>query len=251
MNAVVVENLHKDFCLSHDQPGSLKALALYFRRTRQENIHALNGVSFTIPAGQTVAIIGRNGSGKSTLLSVMSRVYKPTSGSVEMNGRVSGLLELGAGFHPELTGIENIYLNGSIMGMSRREIKDSFDQIVCFAELEKFIDAPIRTYSNGMVMRLGFSIAIQVNPDILLVDEVLAVGDEAFQHKCYDKVREFQRAGKTIVFVSHDLQAIREVATRVIWLDSGEIHSDGEVDTVLAEYLGHPAVDSCGRSSDG
>lgn len=237
MDAVTVQNLHKTFRLSHDRAGSLKALALSFRRTRQEDVHALKGISFSIQSGQTVAITGRNGSGKSTLLGIMSRVYKPTSGKVEMNGRVSGLLELGAGFHTELTGIENIYLNGSILGMSRREIDKRFDEIVSFAELERFIDAPLRTYSNGMVMRLGFSIAIQVDPDILLVDEVLAVGDESFQQKCYDKVREFQQAGKTIIFVSHDLNAIREVATRVIWLDRGEIRADDGVDAVLDSYL--------------
>ena len=239
MEAVIVADLHKTFKLCHERGGSLKALALSFRRPKCEDIHALSGVSFSIQSGETVAVVGRNGSGKSTLLGVMSRVYKPTSGMVEMNGRVSSLLELGAGFHPDLTGIENIYLNGSILGMSRRVVRDRLDRIISFAELERFIDAPLRTYSSGMVMRLGFSIAVQVEPDILLVDEVLAVGDEDFQQKCYAKVREFQEAGKTIIFVSHDLKAIREVATRAIWLDSGEIKADDGVEAVLGAYLKH------------
>lgn len=242
MEAITVENLTKTFRLSHDRAGSLKALALAFRGIKYENLHALKGISFSIEAGETVAIIGKNGSGKSTLLGIMSRVYKPTSGSVAMNGRVSSLLELGAGFHPDLTGIENIYLNGSILGMRRKEIDKRLSAIASFAELEQFIDAPIRTYSSGMVMRLGFSIAIQVDPDILLVDEVLAVGDESFQRKCYAKVRELQGLGKTIIFVSHDLKAVREIATRAIWLDSGEIRADDGVESVLEEYLQRSAA---------
>jgi ABC-type polysaccharide/polyol phosphate transport system ATPase subunit len=237
MEAITVQNLTKTFRLSHDRPGSLKALALAFRRVKLENLHALKGISFSVQAGETVAVIGQNGSGKSTLLGIMARVYRPTSGTVIMNGRVSSLLELGAGFHHELTGIENIYLNGSILGMRRRDITKRLDAIISFAELEPFIDAPIRTYSSGMVMRLGFSVAIQVDPDILLVDEVLAVGDESFQKKCYAKVRELQNLGKTIIFVSHDLDAVREVATRAIWLDSGEIRADDGVESVLDAYL--------------
>ena len=237
MEAIVVQNLHKTFRLSHEKQGSLKALALSFRRIRHEDVHALEGVSFSVRPGETVAVVGKNGSGKSTLLGIMARVYRPTSGTVVMNGRVSSLLELGAGFHSELTGIENIYLNGSILGFRRHEVTKRLNDIISFAELAQFIDAPLRTYSSGMVMRLGFSIAIQVDPDILLVDEVLAVGDESFQEKCYDKAREFQDAGKTIIFVSHDLKAIRGAATRAIWLDSGEVRADGEVESVLSGYL--------------
>jgi len=237
MDAIVIENLHKTFRLSHERHGSLKSLALSFSRRTHDYVHALNGISFTVPEGETLAVVGKNGSGKSTLLSTMARVYKPTSGTVTMNGRVSALLALGAGFHTELTGIENVYLNGSILGMSRREIDKCFNQIVSFAELEEFIDAPLRTYSSGMVMRLGFSVAIQVRPDILLVDEVLAVGDEQFQRKCYEKVRELQSEGKTILFVSHDLKAVSDVATRAMWLDSGEIRADGDVQTVLGKYV--------------
>ena len=237
MDAIIVKNLRKSFLLGHEKYGTLKGLLLSFRRTRYECMEALKGISFTVQTGETLAVIGRNGSGKSTLLSILARVYIPTCGEYHLNGHLSCLLDLGAGFHPDLTGIENIYLNGAILGMTTKEIQGKYDAIVEFAELEKFIDAPIRTYSAGMVMRLGFSIAIQANPDILLVDEVLAVGDENFQQKCYDKVREFQHMGKTIVFVSHDIKAVREVATRVIWLADGEIKADGPVDEVLDEYI--------------
>jgi ABC-2 type transport system ATP-binding protein/lipopolysaccharide transport system ATP-binding protein len=237
MDAIIVKDLRKSFLLGHEKYGTLKGLLLSFRRTRYERMEALKGISFTVQPGETLAIIGRNGSGKSTLLSILARVYIPTSGEYHLNGHLSCLLHLGAGFHPDLTGIENIYLNGAILGMTTKEIQSKYDAIVEFSELGKFIDAPIRTYSAGMVMRLGFSIAIQANPDILLVDEVLAVGDENFQQKCYDKVREFQQMGKTIVFVSHDIKAVKEVATRIIWLADGEIKLDGPVDEVLDEYI--------------
>ncbi len=237
MHSIVAENLEKTFKLGHEKYGSLKSMLLSFGRTRVELLHALKGITFSVKSGETLAVIGTNGSGKSTLLSIMARVIKPTSGSISMNGRVSALLELGAGFHPDLTGIENVYLNGSILGLTRRQITERFDEIVSFAELTDFIDSPLRTYSAGMTMRLGFSIAIQVDPDILLVDEVLAVGDEKFQQKCYNKVREFQRMGKTIVFVSHDLKAVSTVASRVIWLDKGVIRADGDADEVLREYI--------------
>ena len=202
----------------------------------REGRTVLDGVSLAL-AERRIGVVGLNGSGKSTLLGTMTGIYRPTRGDVVMNGRVSALLDLGAGFHPDLTGLENVYLNASILGLSRREIRGRLDDIIAFAELERFIDAPIRTYSNGMILRLGFAIATQIDPDILLVDEVIAVGDEAFQQKCYAKVREMQQAGKTIIFVSHDLQAVRNVANRVIWLDSGIIRMDNCVDAVLDEYL--------------
>lgn len=239
MEIIKLENLTKAFRLCHGQPGTLKSLVLSFRKPKCEIIYALRRINFSVQSGETVAVIGENGSGKSTLLGIIGRVYKPTEGIVEVNGRVSALLELGAGFHPDLTGIENIYLNASILGLPRREVRRRMDEIIKFAELEHFIDAPLRTYSSGMVMRLGFSIAVQVDPDILLVDEVLAVGDEAFQQKCYNKVREFQDRGKTIIFVSHDLKAVREVANRAIWLDAGEIRADDGVDSVVDSYLAH------------
>jgi ABC-type polysaccharide/polyol phosphate transport system ATPase subunit len=166
-------------------------------------------------------VIGQNGSGKSTLLGLIARVYRPTAGVLEVNGRVAPLLELGAGFHPDLTGLENIYFNGVILGLTRKQIAERLDAIVQFAELEGYIDAPIRTYSSGMLMRLGFAVAAHVDADILLVDEVLAVGDARFQQKCYDKIRQFQREGRTILFVSHDMEAITQVAARALWLGQG------------------------------
>ncbi len=247
MKAIVINDLHKRFRLGHEKFGTIKGLLMSFRRSRYEDLHALKGITLSVDAGETVAIVGRNGSGKSTLLGILGRVYRPTSGTVEVNGRVSALLDLGAGFHPDLTGVENIFLNGAILGLRRKEIEKRFNEIVAFAELSEFIDAPLRTYSNGMVMRLGFSIAIQVDPDILLVDEVLAVGDEKFQHKCYEKVREFQQSGKTIIFVSHDLDAVRDVASRVVWMDSGVIRGDGDVESVLNAYLEHSAKEEAAQ----
>ncbi|MFA6665133.1 MAG: ABC transporter ATP-binding protein [Armatimonadota bacterium] len=235
--AVSVHDLCKSFILSHGRPGTLKGLFMLLNKSGSEKVEALRNVRFNVAKGETLAITGKNGSGKSTLLGVLARVYKPTSGSISINGRLSTLLDLGAGFHPDLTGVENIYLNGAILGLSRRELKRCLDDIVDFAELHQFIDAPIRTYSNGMMMRLGFSIAIQTDPDIMLVDEVLAVGDEAFQQKCYAKVKEIQQKGKTIIFVSHDLEAVRRVATRAIWMEHGRIRMDGDVGNVLDAYI--------------
>ncbi|MHB0913538.1 MAG: ABC transporter ATP-binding protein [Armatimonadota bacterium] len=237
MDAITIRDLHKNFRVQHEKYGTLKGLVTSFWRATYEDLPALKGLDLTVSAGETLAVIGRNGSGKSTLLGIIGRVYRPTSGEVLVRGRVSALLDLGAGFHPDLTGLENIYLNASILGLPRKEVDKRLPAIISFAELDGFIDAPIRTYSKGMVMRLGFSVAIQVDPDILLVDEVLAVGDEAFQQKCYGKVRDFQKAGKTIVFVSHDMRAVREVATRVVWLDSGEVRADGNPESVVEAYL--------------
>ncbi|MGQ9524606.1 MAG: ABC transporter ATP-binding protein [Armatimonadota bacterium] len=237
--AIEVKGLWKAFNVHHHGIGSIKgALVDLIRRgrKRQERIWGLQDVNLTVCAGESVAVIGKNGSGKSTLLGILSRVYKPTCGEVRVNGRVSSLLELGAGFHPDLTGIENIYLNGSILGLSRKEITCRLDEIIEFSELGSFIDAPIKTYSLGMQMRLGFSIAVQTNPDVLLVDEVLAVGDEAFQQKCYRTIERFQAEGKTILFVSHDLEAVRRVAPRSVWLDSGKVMMDGPTAEVVDAY---------------
>jgi ABC-type polysaccharide/polyol phosphate transport system ATPase subunit len=197
---------------------------------------ALRDLTFTVEAGETVAVIGRNGSGKSTLLALLGRVYRPTRGLCRARGRVAILLELGAGFHPELTGVENIYLNGAILGMRRREVEEKLEQIVEFSELEHFIDTPVKGYSSGMMMRLGFAIAVHVDPDVLLVDEVLAVGDAAFQQKCYRQIEAFQAAGKTILFVSHDLEAVRRVAQRAIWIDQAELRQEGPVEEVIQAY---------------
>lgn len=239
MIAVDVQELYKTFRLPHRRHGTPKSPAFSLRRSRCEEVHALKGVSLQVPKGQTVAMIGSNGSGKSTLLRILSGVYRPTSGKVLVDGQLCTLLDLGAGFHADLTGRENIYLNASIMGLRRSEVRKRLDEILAFSEITQFVDAPLRTYSAGMVMRLGFSVATQVDLDVLLVDEVLAVGDEGFQQKCYARVRELQRLGKTIVFISHDLEAIRSVATRVVWIDSGVVTADGPADSVIDDYAEH------------
>jgi len=202
-----------------------------------ELVTALKEVSFRVEAGTAFGVIGENGSGKSTLLKIISGIVKPTSGNVKVNGKVSALIELGAGFHPEITGRENVYINGIMLGLSKKEIHERFDEIVQFAELEEFIEAPVKTYSSGMYMRLGFSIAINVNPDVLLVDEVLAVGDASFVPKCLDRIDDFRRRKKTILFVSHDLSTIRKVCDRVIWLKDGIIQTIGEPNRVVDAYL--------------
>ena len=202
-----------------------------------ELVTALDKVSFKVNEGTTFGIIGENGSGKSTLLKIVAGIAKPTSGRVTVRGKVSALIELGVGFHPEITGRENVYINGIMLGLSKREIHRKFDDIVKFAELEKFIDAPVKTYSSGMYMRLGFSVAINVNPDILLIDEVLAVGDASFVPKCLDRIDDFRRRQKTILFVSHDLSTVEKVCDRVIWLKKGKIQAIGEPKRVIDAYL--------------
>lgn len=234
--AIRAQNLTKEFLLSHQPYSSLKGLLLAFLPKRVEHVVALRGLTFTIYHGETVGVIGRNGAGKSTLLGLIARVYRPTRGTLTVNGRVAPLLELGAGFHPDLTGLENVYFNAVILGLTRRQVSQRIDQIVAFAELEDYIDAPIRTYSSGMLMRLGFAIAAHVDADILLVDEVLAVGDAYFQQKCYRKIREFQEQGRTILFVSHEMEAVRQVAQRALWLDRGVLKADGDVESVLEAY---------------
>jgi ABC-type polysaccharide/polyol phosphate transport system ATPase subunit len=188
-----------------------------------------------------VGIVGSNGSGKSTLLKLLGGILKPTTGAVAVHGRVSALIELGAGFHPEFTGRENVYINGVLLGLSRAEIRARFDEIVAFAGLEAFVDSPVKTYSSGMYMRLGFAIAVTVDPDVLLIDEVLAVGDEAFQHRCVGKIQEFKAAGKTIVLVSHDLGSIERLCDEVVWLDGGRLQAHGEAREIVSRYLDHVA----------
>lgn len=243
MYAIEVENLTKVFRVVHRE-GSIKSAALksLLRRFPQKKeFVALRDISFRVPRGQTVGVIGRNGSGKSTLLTLLSRIYRPTSGSITVRGRVATLLELGAGFHPEFTGIENIFLNGVILGMPRTELEKRLPKIIEFAELEEFIDTPVKHYSSGMVTRLGFSVAVHLDPDVLLVDEVLAVGDAAFQEKCYRKIEEFKQQNVTIFFVSHDMDAIRRVCDRVLWIDQHELHADGEPEEVIAQYESNAA----------
>jgi ABC-type polysaccharide/polyol phosphate transport system ATPase subunit len=203
----------------------------------QDAFWALKNVNISIPAGETYGIIGPNGSGKSTLLKLITGILKPTSGSISVNGRISALIELGAGFHPEFTGRENVYLNGVMLGMRRPEIDAKFDEIVRFAELEGFIDQPVKTYSSGMYMRLGFSVAVAVEPDVLLVDEILAVGDESFQHKCLRRIKALKSEGTTLLFVSHDLSAVRDLCDSVLWLQEGSVRGSGEASEVIEKYL--------------
>jgi ABC-type polysaccharide/polyol phosphate transport system ATPase subunit len=202
-----------------------------------ETFPALTDVSFTVPRGSTYGVIGRNGSGKSTALKLVAGITKPTSGSVRVDGRISALIELGAGFHPEISGRENVYINGIMLGLSKRQVQDRFDDIVDFAELREFIDAPVKTYSSGMYMRLGFAVAIHVDPDILLVDEVLAVGDEGFTHKCLDKFSEFRRRDKTILLVTHSLNLVERFCDEALWLDGGRVMSHGDPKRVVGAYL--------------
>jgi ABC-type polysaccharide/polyol phosphate transport system ATPase subunit len=202
-----------------------------------ETFPALNDVSFAVPRGSTFGVIGRNGSGKSTALKLVAGITKPTSGTVRVTGRISALIELGAGFHPEISGRENVFINGIMLGLTKREIQNRFDAIVDFAELREFIDAPVKTYSSGMYMRLGFAVAINVDPDVLLVDEVLAVGDEGFTHKCLDKFSEFRRRGKTILLVTHSLNLIERFCDEAVWLDAGRKNAEGDPKRVVDAYL--------------
>ena len=208
------------------------------RRLRpEETFQALKNVSFTVPKGCTYGVVGRNGSGKSTALKLVAGITKPTIGVVKVEGRISALIELGAGFHPEISGRENVFINGIMLGLSKKEITKRFDEIVEFAELTEFIDAPVKTYSSGMYMRLGFAVAIHVDPDVLLVDEVLAVGDEGFTHKCLDKFGEFKRRGKTILLVTHSLGLVERFCDEAVWLDAGEKKAEGDPTRVVGTYV--------------
>jgi lipopolysaccharide transport system ATP-binding protein len=248
---VLVEGLSKQYRIGAREAGYdtlresiVTAVRAPFERLRRRNgkrnaetIWALKDVSFEVAPGEVVGIIGRNGAGKSTLLKVLSRITEPTTGSAKLYGRVSSLLEVGTGFHPELTGRENIYLNGAILGMRKTEIDRKFDEIVAFAELEKFLDTPVKRYSSGMYMRLAFAVASHLEPEILLVDEVLAVGDAAFQKKCLGKMGEVARQGRTVLFISHNMAAVKSLCGRAIWLDGGQIVALGETGQVVLEYL--------------
>lgn len=238
MKSIEVKNVGKKFHLKHAGRHTIKAAAmgLLRRRKTRGDFWALKGISFDVEAGKTIGIIGANGAGKSTLLGILARTMRPTEGTIAVRGRVSSLLELGAGFHPDLTGAENIYLNGSILGLSRREIRSKFDRIVGFAELEQFIDAPVKHYSSGMYVRLGFAVAVEVNPDVLLIDEVMAVGDETFKRKCLAKIAQFKKEGKTLLIVSHDLDTITEVSDTVLLLDAGKVVNVGEPGQVVDQY---------------
>lgn len=220
--------------------GTLKSALLSGAGARalspDEAVSALRDVSFSVEAGETVGVVGANGSGKSTLLKLLCGIIRPTAGDVRVRGRLAALLELGAGFHPEISGRENIEINGLLLGLTKREIARRFDEIVAFAEIEEFLDAPVKTYSSGMAVRLGFSIAAHSDPEVLLVDEVLAVGDEAFSKRCLEKFAEFERAGKTLLFVSHDLALVAERCRRALWLDRGRLAADGPSGETVALY---------------
>lgn len=234
--AVDIRSVSKNYRIYHEKIPSLKNTIIRGRRTTFEEFLALDDISLSINHGQTIGIIGPNGSGKSTLLKLMARIIQPTKGEIIVNGPMSALLELGAGFHPDLTGKENIYINAAILGMKRREIDKKLDDIIAFSGLEKFIDTPVKNYSSGMYMRLGFSVAINVNPDIMLVDEVLAVGDQAFQAKCYKVIYDFMKRGKTIIIVSHDLDTIADLCSRVVFLKDGRIKDMGKPLDIVSKY---------------
>jgi len=233
-----VENVTKVFRVLHRERTVKAAVMrlLIWQMPKWEEFVALRDICFVVPAGQTVGVVGRNGSGKSTLLSLLARIYRPTSGRITIRGRSVSLLELGAGFQPEFTGYDNIYLNGVIYGLTREELDLKLQEIADFADIGSFLDTQIKHYSSGMQARLGFSIAVNVEPEVLLVDEVLAVGDLDFQDKCYQKIEEFKRKGVTIFFVSHDSRAIRRVCDRVIWIHDHQIRADGPAQEVMDQY---------------
>lgn len=233
---ITARNLEKEFRIRMHQ-GSLKAFVLSGGKLRTQHVHALRGLDLDIYPGESVALVGRNGSGKSTFLSLVARIYRPTSGTLEVRGQVAPLLELGAGFHIDLTGRENVELNGVILGLTRREVAERLDAIIDFSELHEFFDAPLRTYSSGMALRLGFAIAVNTKAEILVVDEALAVGDEEFQEKCFAKIEELKRGGKTILFVSHEMTDVTRSATRAIWMEHGRVRMDGKPDDIVEEYL--------------
>ena len=241
--AVSAEGVSKRFRLYHERNQSLKATLMRRRRAVVEEFWALKDVSVEVPEGSTFGLIGENGSGKSTLMKCMAKILRPDHGRVVVTGKVSALLELGAGFHPELSGRENVFLNGSILGISQRELTRRFDNIVDFAGLGQFIDQPVKNYSSGMYVRLGFSVAINVDPDVLLVDEVLAVGDEAFQRKCGEKFAELREQGKTIVLVSHSMVSVHNLCDKVAWLDHGQVKLLDSARRVVDEYTGTVQVD--------
>ena len=235
--AIEVKNMTKEFKLYLDKANTLKEKLLFFSRGKKEMRTVLKKINLKIKKGETVALIGTNGSGKSTLLKLMTKIYYPTKGKIITYGKLTSLLELGAGFHPDFSGRENIYFNASIFGLSKEEIDERLDEIIDFSELADFIDNPVRTYSSGMYMRLAFSIAINVNADILLIDEILAVGDQHFQEKCFKKLFELKDSNKTIVMVSHSIESIRKLCDRAIWIYDGEVRMDGNCNVVLNEYL--------------
>ena len=238
--AIKVTHVSKDFKLYYDKANTLKEKILFFskkKKSKDEILHVLKNINLDIMKGESVALIGTNGSGKSTLLKLMTKIIYPTSGEIQINGKLTSLLELGAGFHPDFTGRENIYFNASIFGLTAKDIDSRIREIIDFSELGDLIDSPVRTYSSGQYMRLAFSVAINVDAEILLIDEILAVGDQHFQDKCFNKLMELKNSGKTIVIVSHSLGSIQRFCDRAVWLNNGRVQMDGEIDKVISEYL--------------
>jgi ABC-type polysaccharide/polyol phosphate transport system ATPase subunit len=236
-NAIEVHNVKKKFKIYYDKGTELKEKVIFSRRKKFDEHWVLKGISFEVKKGDAIGLVGKNGCGKSTTLKMLTKIMYPDSGEIEMSGRVSSLLELGAGFHPDMTGKENIYINSSIFGLSKKEIDEKIDTIIEFSELEEYIDNPVRTYSSGMYMRLAFSVAINVNADILLIDEILGVGDVSFQKKCFDRLKEIKDSGTTIVIVSHSLGQIEKICDRSIWIQDGLINESGVPEDVHKHYL--------------
>ncbi len=235
---IIVDNVYKSFNVYLDKANTIKEKLLFlFSRNKKEKREVLKGINLKIKKGEAVALIGVNGSGKSTLLKLMTKIIYPNKGKITTNGKLTSMLELGAGFHPDFSGRENIYFNASIFGLTRKEIDERIDKIIEFSELQDFIDNPVRTYSSGMYMRLAFSVAINVDADILLIDEILSVGDQHFQEKCFNKMKELKSEGKTMVFVTHSMHSVKEFCTRAVWLHEGEIRMDGDTELVVEEYL--------------
>lgn len=235
--AIEVQDVYKTFNVYLDKANSLKEKMLFWKRNRKEVREVLRGINLNIKRGEAVALIGVNGSGKSTLLKLMTKIIYPNKGKIIINGKLTSLLELGAGFHPDFSGRENIYFNASIFGLTKKQIDDRLDQIIEFSELRDFIDNPVRTYSSGMFMRLAFAVAINVDADILLVDEILSVGDQHFQEKCINKMKQLKEEGKTMVFVTHSLDSARELCDRAVWLSNGVLKLDGKTDEVIEKYI--------------
>lgn len=234
---IEVEHVYKDFNIYFDKANSLKEKILFWNRNKKEKREVLKDINLQISDGEAVALIGVNGSGKSTLLKLMTKIIYPDKGKIETYGKLTSLLELGAGFHPDFSGRENIYFNASIFGLTKKQIDERLQDIIDFSELGSYIDNPVRTYSSGMYMRLAFAVAINVDADILLVDEILAVGDQHFQDKCINKMKELKKEGKTMVFVTHSMNTVKEFCTRAVWLDKGIVRMDGEPNEVIEEYL--------------
>ncbi len=236
--AIKVNHVYKSFNVYYDRANTLKERLLFIgRNKKREKREILNDINIDIKKGETVALIGVNGSGKSTLLKLMTQIIFPNKGTIETHGKLTSLLELGAGFHPDFSGRENIYFNSSIFGLTKKEIDSRLEQIIEFSELGELIDNPVRTYSSGQYMRLAFSVAINVDAEILLIDEILSVGDQHFQEKCFNKMRELKKEGKTMVFVTHSMESVRNLCDRAIWLYNGKVRMDGNTDEVVNEYL--------------